>query len=685
MRKFLKIFLSFLVILIGVALILPFLIPLDTYKKEATAKLSEMTGREIRIDGNIRLKLLPDISIALNQVKVGNPRGFSAPYLANIDSLDIEVALAPLFDRQVQIQRLILHKPDIYLETLANGRTNWNVEFNAPAVNSSRNGEMGREWGLIGNAYAQEAAAPAAKKSFSLSSVNLSGFAVDNGTLHYMNAQTKSAQELEAINIKANAVSVNKPLGMDGSLKWNGETFDIAAKAASLQALMDKKPTQIAAKIDSTHVKINYTGSATQHAIKGKIDLGSPSLTRLMVWLKKPMDYNKTALLFAAQGNVECANSTCRLSGAQLAVDDLRFTGDVGITFAAKNSIKANLKTTTLDLSPYMNKPQASWQNPLISEAFAISSRWSQKRFDASSLNAMDAEVTLSADTLIAPPWQAQGVALHATLQNGSASLDINRAKLFGGAMQGLITLTPRKNALSVSTNLDASNIQIEPFLKTLNDDSRISGTGAFKLTFSGTGSNQAELISSVDGHGSIMIRDGAIKGVNLAQMARNIKSAFTAQNPGAQQTDFAELGGTYTISNGVISNQDLAMKAPFVRLKGSGIIHLPDYTIHYRLVPELVETSKGQGGKDKTGIAVPILVSGSLDNPQFAPDLQNIIEEAIKDPEKFKENIQGVKEGLKEHKQELKDIRKDLKEGLKDPQKLLENPKVNDMINQFR
>ena len=120
-------------------------------------------------------------------------------------------------------------------------------------------------------------------------------------------------------------------------------------------------------------------------------------------------------------------------------------------------------------------------------------------------------------------------------------------------------------------------------------------------------------------------------------------------------------------------------MKAPLLRLKGQGQVNLPLYRINYRLLPELVETSKGQGGKDKTGILVPVLVTGALDNPVFAPDLQALLQ----DKELMKKNVGAVKNKLKDKKKDLKELKGQFKELKKDPKSLLKDPdKLNDTLN---
>src|SRR3546814_6403719 len=109
--------------------------------------------------------------------------------------------------------------------------------------------------------------------------------------------------------------------------------------------------------------------------------------------------------------------------------------------------------------------------------------------------------------------------------------------------------------------------------------------------------------------------------------MLRNAAGAFDAANRGeAQQTDFAELGGTFRIQSGVLVSDDLRMLAPLFRVEGAGQSNIAERTADFRLVPRLVARLEGQGGQaDLGGIAVPIVVTGTYDDLSFTPDLAEI------------------------------------------------------------
>ena len=83
-------------------------------------------------------------------------------------------------------------------------------------------------------------------------------------------------------------------------------------------------------------------------------------------------------------------------------------------------------------------------------------------------------------------------------------------------------------------------------------DFDRVEGTANAKLAVTTQGGSQRQLVSALNGSGQVQFLNGAIRGINLAAMLRNVASAFLDPNAQkTQKTDFAELGGTYVIQTG--------------------------------------------------------------------------------------------------------------------------------------
>jgi AsmA protein len=97
-------------------------------------------------------------------------------------------------------------------------------------------------------------------------------------------------------------------------------------------------------------------------------------------------------------------------------------------------------------------------------------------------------------------------------------------------------------------------------------------------------------------------------------------------------RTDFSELAVPFTLQNGVFNTSETSLKSPLMRLLAAGKANLVKETLDFRLEPKLVGTIKGQGDeKKRSGVGVPILVSGSFSQPVFKPDLEGIAKDQLR------------------------------------------------------
>ena len=114
-------------------------------------------------------------------------------------------------------------------------------------------------------------------------------------------------------------------------------------------------------------------------------------------------------------------------------------------------------------------------------------------------------------------------------------------------------------------------------------------------------------------------------------------------------QTDFSELTGTAQISNGIVTNNDLSLLSPLLRVSGKGTVDLPRHTQDYLLTTKIVGSLQGQGGKDLKdlkGIAIPVRIKGSFAEPKFKVELDKVLQDAVK--KKAQEKLNKKKDELK-------------------------------------
>ena len=174
-------------------------------------------------------------------------------------------------------------------------------------------------------------------------------------------------------------------------------------------------------------------------------------------------------------------------------------------------------------------------------------------------------------------------------------------------------------------------------------------------------GRSERELVQNLNGDGKLALKDGAIVGIDIAAMVRNAADAFLHPEAGEpRKTDFAELGGTFKIRQGILTNDDMHLQAPVLRVDGRGQVDLPKRTIDYRIEPKAAKTLEGQGSKQQgAGLLVPVTIRGPWDAPKIAPDLSGVLESALKNPEAVKKQLDQLDDQAKDLKRTLKDATK--------------------------
>lgn len=168
--------------------------------------------------------------------------------------------------------------------------------------------------------------------------------------------------------------------------------------------------------------------------------------------------------------------------------------------------------------------------------------------------------------------------------------------------------------------SVHVTGVQVGPLLKTLADMDMLEGTMEMDTNLKATGVSDAA-VASLNGRGNVMLRNGKVKGFDIAGALRK----FT--NPGApsgpQETDFAQLSGSFVITNGVADNQDLFMASPLLRVTGHGKVDLVQKLLDYHVKPRVVGTLKGQGDTGlRQGLSVPMHISGPFDSPRIRPEI---------------------------------------------------------------
>lgn len=262
-------------------------------------------------------------------------------------------------------------------------------------------------------------------------------------------------------------------------------------------------------------------------------------------------------------------------------------------------------------------------------------------KLDFSALRSLRGEGKVRVDRLVVDGLTL--AAVQADLRAAGGKLDVTpfSAAAFGGTVRGALTLDGAGPTPGIALKTQASGIAIAPLLKHFAQSDTLEGRGSLNLDITTRGASTDAMRAGLNGSGDIVLVDGAIRGFNLAGtlreargMLQQLRGEKTYRGNAVEKTDFSELKGTFTIRDGVLSNRDLALKAPLLRATGAGSVNLAQGTLDYTTRATLAATSKGQGGKDVgevRGFTVPVRFTGPLSAPQYTIDFAGMAMEAAR------------------------------------------------------
>jgi len=248
---------------------------------------------------------------------------------------------------------------------------------------------------------------------------------------------------------------------------------------------------------------------------------------------------------------------------------------------------------------------------------------------------ALDARISIGRITV----KHLQLAALHATIAaaHGQATLKPFSVQLYQGSLAGSASADAEGNRITVQQTL--TGVAIGPLLKDLMGKAPLDGHGNVTLDLATAGPSVNALKRGLSGKAALVLKDGAVNGINLAESFRKAKGMLTGGGSSAdqgadpnQKTDFSELSASFAVHQGVAHNEDLAAKSPFIRLSGKGDIDIGKSTLDYLAQATLVASASGQGGQDLgalRGIPVPVRVSGPFAAPQFHLEFADLLKGA--------------------------------------------------------
>ncbi len=683
MGKLLKIIFGLVALLVVIvviaAVVLPMVIDPNDYKDEIAATVEKQTGRTLNIEGDLALSVFPWLGLDIGPTQLSNAEGFDAPYMARMEAVEVRVKLLPLLRKQLEVNTVRLDGLRLNLGKNKQGETNWadiTARLEAADKQAGQPADGGDKAGTTPTGGA-------------LNRLVIGGIEVSDAQLRWDDRSTDALYEINELSFTTGAIEPGEAFDLDlrfqvaatqpvvsGQFKLNGDillaeamdavtitaaTFgmnldgdgvpgghldaglttdvklDLAAQTVSLSGLvLEALGLNISGELEGTAI------SGDDPRFKGTLAFAGFVPRELLQALGQ--DDPQTAdpaVLGKADATMtwDASLQHFAVTALTLHLDDSRLEGSARVDSFDAPAITLTAVLDQFNLDRYL--PPDAKADAASGKAGSKAATTSADTDDAlplEDLRNLNLDVRLAVGSLQAFNLRSSDIEIQLKAKDGVLNVKPLGAKLYGGALQADATLDVRKDTPRFSVNENLTGVQAGPLLKDLTGKEQLLGTANVKSKLGGVGLSSEQIRQTLTGTAGFEFTDGAVKGVNIAALIRSaqakIKGEPAPEQTGPNQTDFALMKGTATITNGKVVNDDLLMKSPLLRITGAGKVSLPKETIDYTLTTKFVGSLKGQGGEgmeELKGLSIPVHVGGTFSKPTYAPDLAAVLSDAAK------------------------------------------------------
>ena len=548
------------VLLIAAVILIPLLVDVNQYKPQIEARVQEATGRSFQIGGEIDLSLFPWVGLVLSDLHLGSPPEFGASELLEVGRFEARVRLMPLLSKQVEIKRVILEAPVIALVKLKDGRTNWS--FETPAAAPDKKTPPRRE-------------TQGQKEGLPLASLTAEEIAIRNGRLSYEDQAAGQKHTLADLNLILRDVSLDRPLEIRFATRLNEQPLSLEGTLGPLGNPPASQPLAFdlaLAAFEELNVKL--TGDArdlqTQPAVNLSVNVAPFSPRLVFERLGRPFPVQttdpETLKAVALQARLSGGMSGIKVEDGQMQLDQSRIDFNAAVAEFDKPRIDFEARIDDIDIDRYRPAaaPQASSEDA-ASSAPVAKTPGAPEAIDYGPLRRLVIDTRLTVGKLKVNQARLQNITLNVKGRKGRFQLEPFDAALYGGKarIEGLLDVTRKQPSSKLS--LAISDLLVGPLLKDVIQKDFLEGRLVTAIDLHFTGDRPETIRQSLNGKGRLTFNDGAIVGIDLAGMVRNLQAAFGAGEKPTEKpkTDFTELDIPFILTNGVFPDRGLQHEIP--------------------------------------------------------------------------------------------------------------------------
>lgn len=668
---------AFFGVAIGGVWILAQTIDVETYRGLMQDTVKRVTGRELKIEGNIDLTILSfRPAIIAEKVSFANASWGSKPNMAEIDRLEAEIALIPLLSGNIDIARLALVGPNILLEQDGKGKANWLFgETGEASPEETAQSAQGTMRLFVGELAIEKARVTyiSAKKATPLV-LTLNDFSLDStgpkdpvkiGTSGNLDGKTfkftatlgpidtlfapagpyaspydiKLDGQLDQLKLNVDGTMTNLDEGRVLKLQTKAEAADLAAVAklagvdlpsvGGLSFSGSVGGTVEKPSLSNVNATIKGAGRPTVTA-QGSVGnvMGPTGVTMAVTLNARNMGEIGSVLAIdlapvepvSLSGQVTDDRGGWKIANlvAQIGKSDL--AGDVSVNVAgARPSIVANLNSKTIDIAQLQGDATPASVNVNSGGPSPTGKVIPDIDLPIAQLSALDLALNWNIARLDNDPLTFENVSLPITIKDGRLNATPAIGGLAGGSLKGTLAVDGIRRPAGVTLNLEGSKIGVIDLMSKMGlVNAFTGGLTDLSANLTGSGSSTGQILATLNGNARIVAGKATLRGARADLMVLDVvRELWPFTN--TRDTEVRCVVGQFTVRNGVANVDSFLFDTSRMTVGGEGTINLPTEQLDLVLRPS---------AKDATlvGVNIALNVRGTLANPSIAPSPAGVV-----------------------------------------------------------
>jgi AsmA protein len=428
---------------------------------------------------------------------------------------------------------------------------------------------------------------PKSTASGDANTVNIRHVSVTGGTIVFSNVRDRVENRIETLNADV-TVGADRKIVVAGNARANDRPLKFEIRATAPAPPLERQN------------------------VPAEINVDAPGLLPGAIKANAEVRLNGTVVMF---------------NGVSGTLDDSGFTGWASVDFASnKPLVKLDLDFQRISIATAASQPGGADQP----NASSWSNSWSNASIDLNGLNYVDAQARISAAELMIGGGRFAPAAIDATLASGVLKGRLSNLGAYEGNANGDLTIDASTTNPAYTLQLDLNGVRALPVLKSLAEFDRLDGRMQARISLRSQGNSERAIVANLGGTAFAVFQDGKILGLNVAQMIRNLTASTLSgwQESEAQSTDLSQLSASFKIDKGQAVTTDLNLVGPLVKMTGVGTIDLNTRQIGFRVEPQLVMATEGQGrANSPVGFGIPVMIEGPWVGPRIYPEIQGILD----------------------------------------------------------